>query len=101
MPVFVIVDITIHDPATYERYKAMAPSSIFQYGGRYAVRGASVTTLEGTWCPERFVLLEFPTADAAKTWWTSAEYAPAKALRQASARTEMLLVDGPALEKPA
>jgi uncharacterized protein (DUF1330 family) len=40
------------------------------------------------------VVLEFPDADAARGWWASEEYAPAKALRQSCARTEMLLVEG-------
>ena len=53
MPVYIVVDVTIHDPATYDRYKEMAPASIAQYGGRYSVRGAKVTTLEGTWNPTR------------------------------------------------
>ena len=30
----------------------------------------------------------------ARAWWSSPEYAPAKALRQSSAGTEMILVDG-------
>lgn len=98
MPCFVAVEITIHDPATYERYKNMAPPSIGKYGGRYAVRGGTVTTLEGSWCPARFVLLEFPTADQARAWWNSPEYAPAKAMRQASATTEMILIEGPSLD---
>jgi len=101
MPCFVAVEITIHDPARYERYKDMAPPSIGQYGGRYALRGGTVTTLEGSWCPSRFVLLEFPTADQARAWWNSPEYAPAKALRQATSKTEMILVEGPALDPRA
>ena len=101
MPAFVVVDISIHDPVTYERYKTMAPTSIFQYGGRYAVRGATVTTLEGTWRPERFVILEFPTADQARAWWNSPEYASAKALRQSCATTDLLIAEGPSLEPPA
>lgn len=98
MACFVAVEIAIHDPVRYERYKELAPPSIGLYGGRYAVRGGTVTTLEGSWCPARFVLLEFPTADQARAWWNSPEYAPAKALRQASARTEMILIEGPALD---
>jgi uncharacterized protein (DUF1330 family) len=96
--VYIVVDVTIHDPATYDRYKDMAPASIAQYGGRYCVRGAKVTTLEGTWCPARFVLLEFPTAERASAWWNSPEYAPAKAMRHASASTQMLLVEGPSFD---
>jgi uncharacterized protein (DUF1330 family) len=94
MPAYVAVQITVHDPATYERYKEMAPPSIRQYGGRYLVRGGRTETLEGSWQPRRFVLLEFPDMDTARAWWSSPEYAPAKALRQSCTDTEMLLVEG-------
>jgi uncharacterized protein (DUF1330 family) len=40
------------------------------------------------------VVLEFPTIEHARAWWASPEYAPAKALRQQSASTEMLLIEG-------
>jgi len=98
MPAFVAVEIDIHDPATYERYKELAPHSIAAYGGRYIVRGGRVEILEGTWKPSRLVLLEFPSAERARAWWHSPEYAEAKRLRQASASTEMILVEG--LERP-
>jgi uncharacterized protein (DUF1330 family) len=39
-------------------------------------------------------VLEFPTRELARKWWSSNEYAPAKALRQRISRTRMLLVDG-------
>jgi len=94
MPAYVIVDITIHDAATYERYRALAPASITQYGGRYLARGGATTLLEGERSPARVVVLEFPTREHAWAWWASPEYAEAKALRQASAATEMVLVDG-------
>ena len=38
--------------------------------------------------------LEFPSADRAREWWNSKEYAPAKKIRQEIASTEMLLVEG-------
>ncbi len=101
MRAYVVVEITIHDPQTYERYKDLAPPSIARYGGKYLVRGATTTTLEGTWSPKRFVMLEFPTADAARAWWNSSEYAPGKALRQKSATTQMLLVEGPPFDPAA
>ena len=40
------------------------------------------------------VILEFPTAAQAKTWLTSPEYAPARALRHKYARTNMVVVEG-------
>jgi uncharacterized protein (DUF1330 family) len=94
MPAYVVVDIAVHDPVTYERYKQLAPPSIAHYGGQYLARGGTCDQLEGDWNPTRLVILEFPTVARAKQWWSSPEYAPAKALRQASARTEMLVIEG-------
>jgi len=94
MPAYVIVQVDVHDAKTYERYKDLAPSSIAAHGGRYLVRGSPVETLEGTWHPSRFVVLEFPDAGSARAWWNCDEYAPAKKLRQATAHTEMILVTG-------
>lgn len=94
MSAFVVVQITVHDPVRYERYKALAESSVAAYGGRYIVRGGATTTLEGTWAPKRLVILEFPSAERARAWWASPEYAEGKALRQACAESELLVVEG-------
>ena len=39
-------------------------------------------------------LKEFPSVAQAKAWWNSPEYAQAKAIRQETARTQMILVEG-------
>ena len=96
MPAYVVVDIEIHDPVRYEEYRRVAPPSIAAYGGRYLVRGGTLGILEGEWQPKRLVVLEFPTVEQARAWWASPEYAPAKAVRQACTRTEMLLIEGAA-----
>ena len=94
MPAYIVVQVNVRDHARYDHYKSLAPESIAKYGGKYLVRGGKTETLEGTWAPERFVVLEFPSAARARDWWASSEYAPAKALRHATADTEMLLVEG-------
>ena len=98
MPAYIAVDISIEDPQTYERYKLMAPPSIAKYGGKYLARGGTITTLEGDWSPTRLVILEFRDAETARQWWNSPEYADAKALRQSCAKTQMVLLDGPAFD---
>lgn len=94
MPAYLVVEVTINDPATYARYKEMAPPTIAQYGGRYLARGGHTEVLEGAWRPTRLVILEFPSVDRARAWWNSPEYAPAKALRQACTDTDMVLLEG-------
>lgn len=94
MSAYVVVEIEVKDPETYERYKLLAPPAIATYGGRYLARGGATEPLEGDWHPKRFVILEFPTSERARAWWNSPEYAAAKALRQSCTHTEMLLVEG-------
>ena len=94
MSAYVIVEIEVRDPATYEEYKRLAPPSIAQYGGRYLVRGGKAVTLEGDWQPKRIVVLEFDSLEQATKWWSSPEYAQAKRLRQACAETRMVAVEG-------
>ncbi len=94
MPAYVVVEIAVHDPDRYERYKQLSPSSIAAYGGRFIVRGGAVEALEGAWDPGRLVILEFPSVERARTWWSSPEYAEAKALRLATAHSKMILVEG-------
>jgi len=94
MKAYVIVDVTIHDADAYEDYKKLTPASLAPYEGKFVVRGGKTQILEGDWKPQRIVVLEFPNADKAKAWWNSELYAPAKALRQATATTQMLLVEG-------
>lgn len=94
MPAYIIVDVSIHNHEAYEGYKKLTPASLLPFDGRFIVRGGKTETLEGDWQPERIVVLQFPTAEKARQWWASAEYAPAKAIRQANAETRMLLVEG-------
>jgi uncharacterized protein (DUF1330 family) len=94
MPAFVIVDIDVHDPLRYEDYKKLAEATVGAYGGRYVARGGRTEVLEGGWTPNRLVILEFESVERAKEWWNSAEYGPARALRQATAHSAMVVVEG-------
>ena len=94
MPAYVVVEIEVLDAERYETYKQMVPPSLAAYGGRFVVRGGTAETLEGEWSPKRLVIVEFPSVERAKAWWGSPEYAEAKALRQATARTQMVVVEG-------
>jgi uncharacterized protein (DUF1330 family) len=65
MPAYVIVNITVHDPARYEEYKRLAGPTVPAYGGRYVARGGPVEVREGAWTPARLVILEFPDLERA------------------------------------
>jgi len=94
MPAYMVSEIEVLDPDLYALYRELAPASIAAYGGQFIVRGGAVETIEGYWEPKRFVIVEFPTVEQAKAWWSSEEYAEAKALRHATTETNMILVEG-------
>jgi uncharacterized protein (DUF1330 family) len=92
--VYVIANVEVKDPVRYEDYRRMVPPSIAQYGGRFVARGGRIEVLEGDWHPTRLVLVEFPSAERARAWWNSPEYAEAKALRQATSKGTLLILEG-------
>jgi uncharacterized protein (DUF1330 family) len=94
MAAYVIVEIFIKDPEEYEAYKKLTPATLAAHNGKFIVRGGENEILEGEWKPGRIVVLEFPTMEQAKKWWSSEEYAPAKKIRQNCADTKMVLVEG-------
>jgi uncharacterized protein (DUF1330 family) len=86
------VDIT--NPEGYREYSQQVPATIQKYGGRFLHRGGPVTVLEGDWPQIRRVIIEFPSADAARQWWDSPEYEKPKALRRANSKGRLLLLEG-------
>ena len=94
MSAYVVVDLEIINHEEFEAYKHLVPDTIEKYGGRYLARGGKVETLDGHWFPKRFVLLEFSSVDQAKAWFDSPEYSEPKALRERSARSNIIVVEG-------
>lgn len=94
MRAYVVGEIEVTDPATYEEYRKQVLPVVAQYGGKFIVRGGKVESLEGGWAPKRFVALEFPSMEQARKWYRSPEYAPLIALRQKASRGKLILVEG-------
>jgi uncharacterized protein (DUF1330 family) len=94
MTAYVIVDIEVTDPAGYEEYRKLAAPAVEAYGGRFLVRGGITTTLEGDWRPKRLVVLEFPSVQRAQAWWTSDAYRAARAIRERTAATNLIVAEG-------
>lgn len=94
MAAYLIGEIEVTDPATYDDYRKQVTGTLTPYGGRFAVRGGKVESLEGGWTPKRIVVLEFPSLEQARNWYRSPEYAPLIALRQRASRGKLILVEG-------
>jgi len=94
MEAYVIADIDIRDPVGYEEYRKLAAPTMGAYGGKFVVRGGRVEELEGEWSPKRLIVVEFESFEQAKRWYASQEYRVAKSVRERTAITNMILVEG-------
>jgi uncharacterized protein (DUF1330 family) len=94
MAAYVIAEVTITDPQGFEAYRQMVPATIAKYGGKFLVRGGAMEMLEGNWEPKRLVIIEFESAKRAKQWWASEDYREAKELRQRTAQTNLIVIEG-------
>jgi uncharacterized protein (DUF1330 family) len=94
MVAYIVVDCEVLDPAKYEEYKKLAPEAIAKHGGKYLARGGQTAMLEGDWRPNRIVILEFPTLEAARRFYTSVEYTAARRARAGAAKMEIIAVEG-------
>ncbi|MHA1158179.1 MAG: DUF1330 domain-containing protein [Alphaproteobacteria bacterium] len=94
MSAYLIFDVDIHDTVRYGQFMEQAKPLIESFGGKYLVRGGAHEVLEGDWRPTRLVIFEFPDMDAARTFFTSDEYAPLKKLRQSCSTGHVVIVEG-------
>jgi uncharacterized protein (DUF1330 family) len=94
MAVYLIADIEVTDPEGFEAYKQRVPTVIAAHGGRYIARGGAVEVLEGTWHPKRTAVIEFPDVASFRAFWNSPAYRPLRELRERSANTNLVLVEG-------
>jgi len=90
---YVLGEIEVTDPKHYDEYRGQVQATIDKYGGRFLVRGGKAEAFEGV-PPKRLVVLEFPSVDQARKWYSSPEYAPLITLRQKGSRGRLLLVEG-------
>ena len=95
MTAYLIADTDVHDPAGYERYKALARPIAEKFGGQYLVRGGELRVDDDDlWSPTRLVIISFPDLTAAHSFLDSDEYAPVKEMRRQYAKSTVVMVDG-------
>jgi uncharacterized protein (DUF1330 family) len=94
MPAYLISDVSVRDPDSFQIYRTRAADSIAKYGGRYLVRGGDIERLEGSWSPRAIIVVEFESVEQARAWYRSPEYAFALEVRDTALNRNLILVDG-------
>jgi uncharacterized protein (DUF1330 family) len=91
---YVIFTEAINDPEGMKAYgQATGPSFAGRDFSVLAVDQAP-EVLEGEWHGNQTVILEFDSVEAAREWYTCAEYEAAKPLRHAAADSNAVIVSG-------
>jgi uncharacterized protein (DUF1330 family) len=96
MKAFVIAAETPQDELIFSEYLKAVPATIQPFGGKFIVRGGTLRLLEGEWPHPRFVMIEFPSREAAERWYSSSEYQKIIGLRLSSSVGNLIIVEGQA-----
>lgn len=91
---YVIADVHATDPVKMAEYRVWSTKAMQEFGARVLVRGGAFEVLEGSWTPQRLVVLEFDSIDRARAFYQSETYATAKRIREGAGEMRMVLVEG-------
>lgn len=91
---YFVAHIDVNDPDEFQVYLGKSAQCFKEWGGRVIVDPLKHEVVEGDWNPERFVIIEFPSYENARNWYTSEQYTSARQHRLPATKSYSLLVDG-------
>ena len=92
---YIIIRIEVEDPIQYSKYTAKAAKLLERIGAKYIARGGQMEHLEGLdEDNRRVVIMEFPSYQAARSYYFSEDYRALKALRNGASDAKFVLVEG-------
>lgn len=92
-PAYYISEFELTDPDGIRPYSAAVESSFAPFGGRYAVRGGKVVSLEGA-PNKRVIMIVFPSLEQAQAWYDSPRYREIMPIRHKSAKSRVFIMEG-------
>ena len=91
---YLIIRINIRNAQLFQQYPPLSTKAVEKFGGKYLIRGGAFEVVEGAWPAERTTVVEFESFDKAKEFYNSLEYVEAKKVRQDSAESDFILIEG-------
>ena len=93
LPAYVIAEVDITDPTTFQKYSAQVPGTLAPFGGHYLVRRGKTMSLEGD-APKGIVVIAFDSMEKAQGWEDSPAYDAIKPIRHSSAKSRLFIAEG-------
>ena len=93
MAAYIIGRIDVTDLNRYMEYASQTVALAESYGGKFLVKGGTMTQVEGAG-PERHVVIEFPDRAMAEKWYNSDDCKKILGIALESANRDIVIVDG-------
>ncbi len=90
---YLVANIRVKDKEKFAAFSGMAAPVIKAHGGKVLARGPGAERHEGT-VDGIVMMIEFENIDAARRFYLSDEYQAAKAVRDACAETDLMIIEG-------
>ncbi len=95
MKYYFVVPVHLSDDSWVEDYVPNVTALVHKHGGNYIARTSNMEKLEGTGeMPDLFVLVEWPSKEAAKAFYDDPDYQQYKQARQAGSSGDFIMVAG-------
>ena len=95
MNYYVLAEVNVREDSWVPEYIKNVTALVHQHGGKYLARTPKIEKVEGDRkAPQLFVILEFPSREAAMSFYGSAAYQPYLRARLQGASTDLTLVAG-------
>jgi uncharacterized protein (DUF1330 family) len=94
MAAYIIADVIVTDAAKMAAYREWSTKAMQEHGVEVLVRGGDIGVLEGSWSPQRVVVLKFADSAAARAYYDSQTYSHARQVREGAGVINMIVVDG-------
>ena len=95
MTYYAVVRIAITDDSWVEEYLPSVTVLVHKHGGKYLARTMTMERIEGdAELPSVFVIIEWPSKEAAQAFYGDPEYQPYLQSRLAGAKNDFVLVAG-------
>lgn len=102
MKYYCVAELDVTDQSWVPGYVQEVTKLVERYGGRYLARTSKVEKLEGAGkVPQVYLIIEWPSRDAALAFYESEEYEPYRRSRLEGAVSELVLVAGEDITKTA
>ena len=91
---YLIAELEITDQSLFDEFAVGIAELVKSRNGKYLARGGTTEHVEGTWTPQRIVVIEFESFEQAQAFVGSDEYKELAEVRSKSSIASTIITEG-------